>query len=165
MPTSDTYDIKPYILARWLLPKPHRKTGLVVLMKTLLYPLFQAHDRFIRYREAKNYELLITTQVAWLERLLNDKYDSTQRLIYINDAEWHLPVFLYQEAESQPVYIYTTAENQPKWLYMEAEAGMVKDDFVVNVPQYVVMNESEMRSYLDQYKLFGTKYKIQRYAA
>jgi hypothetical protein len=56
-------------------------------------------------------------------------------------------------------------EEDPVWMYGESEAGDVKDDFVVHVPVAVEMNEAEMRSYLDQYKLFGTQYKIERYAA
>ncbi|MFT3750975.1 MAG: hypothetical protein QM768_21860 [Agriterribacter sp.] len=166
MPAYNFYDIKPTRLARWMTPKPNRKPGFMAFMQALLFPLFYAHDRFIRYREAKLYQIMITPQVAMLELLLNDKYDSSEKRIYITDAEWHLPVFLFQEDELQPVYFFRADEpDEPVWLYTEGEAGEAKTDFVVHVPDTITLNEPEMRSYLDQYRLFGTKYKIEQYAA
>lgn len=105
---------------------------------------------------------MITTQVAWLERLLNDKYDFSSRGIYIDDAVWHLPWFLYTEEELKPQYLYAESENKTVWLYTDGEAGAAKDDFIVFVPTSIQMSEEEMRSYLDNYRLFGTKYKIER---
>lgn len=159
---DELYDLDIYRQAQWLINKPNRKSKAVAFLKALLSPLFFVYDRFIRYRLAKLYQLHITTQVVYLERLLNDKYDFTPRRIYISDAEWHLPWFVYQEEELKDQYIFSEGEDQVIWLYTDSEAGSIKDDFVVYVSASLEFNEDEMRSYLDSFKLFGTRYKIER---
>ena len=130
-------------------------------MGCLITPVSILHQRFLLYRNAKNYQLFITPQVCFLERLLNDGFDFTLRRIRIVDAIWYLPTYIYQEAELKPVAIYQEAEFNPVYLYTENEAGEFKDDFVVKVPAGLVFNENEMRGKLDAYKLAGTHYKIQ----
>ena len=156
------YDLNVDRLGVWLLNKVNRKAGILVLVKALLSPLIWLHDYFIRYRKAKLYQLMISSQVCYLERLLNDRYDFTARRIYIDDAIWHQAWYLYQDEELKPEWLYQEGENNPVWLYSENEAGELKDDFVVFVPAAMDFDENEMRSLLDNYRLFGTHYKIER---
>lgn len=162
MISEQTYQFNVYKMGGWLLNKVNRKVKLIVLLKALLFPLIYLHDYFIRYRKAKLYQLMISSQVCYLERLLNDRYDFTERRIRIDDAVWHQAWYLYQEDELKPEHLYLESENNPVWLYGENEAGELKDDFVVFVPSAVDFNENEMRSLLDNYRLFGTHYKIER---
>lgn len=155
------YNINWNNVAAWWIPKPMRKTKFAILVKAALYPLVYVYNSFLNYRDAKIYQLTITPQVCYLERMLNDRYDYTSRRIYITDAEWHLPWFIYKEAENKPQWLYKTSENKPVWLYKEGEAGIAKDDFVVHVPASIAFDQNEMRSLVDGYKLFGTKYTIQ----
>jgi hypothetical protein len=134
---------------------------LLILLKAILFPLIQLHNAFLKYRDAKLYSLTITTQVCYLERMLNDRYDFTLRRIRIADAVWHLPWFLYQEAELKPEYLWQEAEGTAVVLYTEGESGAAKDDFVVLVPSILPFDPNEMRSAIDNYRLFGTQYKIQ----
>ena len=159
---SNNYDINFNKLAVWLVSKGLRKTKLLVLATVLLHPLIALRNSVMTFRKAKLYELSITPQVCYLEKMLNDKYDSSLRRIVIDDAEWHLPWFIYQEAENKPQYLYTEAENNPVALYTDGESGIALNDFVVLVPLAVSFAEAEMRSLVDKYKLFGTKYSIQR---
>jgi hypothetical protein len=80
----------------------------------------------------------------------------------IGDAEWHLPLFIFQEAELKPLPLFLDSENQPKYLYSEGEAGNALNDFVVLVPLTLSFNEAEMKALLDNYKEFGTYYSIQK---
>lgn len=143
-----------------MIPKQLRKTKYVIMVQAALYPLLFLMDNFFRYRAAKEYQLLITTQVCYLTRLLNDRFDFTDRRITIGDAEKKEPIFLYQQEEEKPVYFSTEDENSPVYLYTKNEAGEFSDDFVVNVPSAVVFDEDEMASLLNSYILFGTHYKI-----
>jgi len=133
-----------------------------VLLKAILFGLINVLNSFLIYRNAKIYQLTITGQKCYLERMLNDAYDFELRRIRIDDAVWHLPWFLYQEAELKPEYFFTEAENNPVWLYTDGESGEALNDFVVLAPSDIVFAVAEMRGAIDSYKLFGTTYTIQR---
>jgi|ERR1035437_1411005 hypothetical protein len=156
----ETYDINFNKLAVWLMSKPLRKEKYLIMVKSFLHPFISLLTMFFTYRKAKLYQLYITPQVCYLEKMLNDKYDSSLKRIDIDDAVWHLPLFIYQEAEVKPVANYQEAENNPVTLFTEGECG--ENDFIVLVPMAISFPEPEMRSLLDQYKLFGTNYSIQR---
>lgn len=161
MQSYNVYTINWDNLAAWMIPKPLRKLVVVIIVKALLYPLIAVHNSFVFYRNAKIYQLTISPQVCYLTRLLNDRYDYTLRRIYINDAVWHLPTFIYKSAENKPVFGYKAGEGQPKYLYSNGETGTALNDFVVNAPALIAFDQNEMRSLVDGYKLFGTRYTIQ----
>lgn len=152
---SNFFNIDYNTLVRWLLPVPLRKRLILAWLQALVWPvvlLYQAHRR---YREANLYRLSISPQVCYLEKLLNDRYDRTDRRIYIDDAIDRPPLYLFQDAENKPVYL----GSRP--LYRENEFGLNLDDFVVYVPVIVIFEFNEMRSLIDLYKLAGTRYSIQ----
>lgn len=161
MKSYKVYTIHWDKLAVWLLAKVYRKEKIAILLKAMLYAVGQVHSSFLTYRKAKIYQLTITPQVCYLERMLNDRYDSSLRRIYISDAVWHLPLFVYMEAENKPVPVYQTSEAKPVTVWTEGESGVALNDFVVFVPIGLQYNSAEMRSLIDSYKLFGTKYTIQ----
>jgi hypothetical protein len=162
MQPSNSYSINFEKLAAWLTPAVWRKTKLGMLLNALVAPLTDLHSLFTRFRDAKLYQLKITPQVCYLTRLLNDRFDFTARRIRIEDAQWHLPWFIFQEAELKPQAIFQESENKPKALFTEGESGQTLLDFVVLVPLSLKFSEPEMRALLDNYKLFGTQYTIQR---
>lgn len=161
MQSFNSYVIDFIKLVAWYTPQYLRKIKFAVIIKAVVFPLTTLHNSFMIYRKAKLYQLQITPQVCYLRRLLNDRFDYTQRRIVIDDAEWHLPTFIYQEEELKPVALYREDENKPHALYSEGEAGIALNDFVVLVPKDISFAEAEMRALLDNYKLFGTKYSIQ----
>jgi hypothetical protein len=161
MQSYNIYNIDFTKLPAWLTPQALQTDRVLVLLRACCYPFVALHNIFLKYRKAKIYQLTITPQVCYLQMLLNDKYDSTERRIEIVDAEWHLPLFVYTEAESKPVYIRKQSEADPTYVYVDGEAGAVQNDFVVKVPAAVSFSEAEMRAAIDSYKLFGTTYTIQ----
>jgi hypothetical protein len=163
MQSYNVYDIDFLKLPCQVVSRPNRKPLFMVVVKAALYPFIFLHNHFTTYRKAKIYQLTITSQVVYLERLLNDRYDSTQRRIFIDDAIEHEPLFIYQEAELKPVFMYLESEASPQFLYTDGEAGEAKDDFVVFVPIDAAFTEIEMRSLIDSYRLTGTKYTIQKF--
>jgi hypothetical protein len=162
MQSFNIYNIDFNRLAAWLTPRALRKPKFVTLIRACVFPIVFNHNSFLRYRKAKIYQLTITPQVCYLQRMLNDKYDYSQRRIRIQDAEWHLPLFLYQEEELKPQMIFQESENNSKYLFNDAESGEAKTDFVVLVPTDISFAEAEMRGMIDSYYLFGTTYTIQK---
>jgi hypothetical protein len=162
MQSFNSYIVDFIKLVAWITPKALRKVKVGIVMKSVVFPLIFIHNNFMRYRKAKLYQLLISPQVCYLEKMLRDKYDYTLRRIEIDDAEWHLPTFIFQEDELKPVDIFREDEDKPHALYTEGESGFAKNDFVVLVPSDIVFAEPEMRAMIDSYYLFGTKYSIQK---
>jgi len=157
----NVYDIDFKKLVKWETPFPLRKVFWLTLLGVMVYPVAQLYQLFLRFKDAKLYQLKITPAVCYLEMMLNDGFDFTLRRIRIVDAKWYLPTYIYQEDELKPVYLKQEGEDEPLYLYTESEAGQFRDDFVVLVPAGLIFNMDEMKGKLDSYKLIGTRYKIQ----
>jgi hypothetical protein len=162
MVSSNFFNVDLKQQVRWNTPRRRRTPVLLALLYALAYSVTQTLNSLLIFRDAKKYQLMITPQVCYLERMLNDRFDFTLRRIVIDDADWHLPNFIYQEGENHPVYMSQEVENAPVYMFTEGEAGAIHDDFVVLVPISIIFSDPEMKSLLDQYKLAGTKYTIQR---
>lgn len=148
---------------RWCTPHFMRKAQWLSFLGVIMKPIADVHGYFNAYRAQKKYQLMITPQKCYLERMLNDRFDNRLRRIYIDDGIDRPPFYLFQEAELKPKYLYRTSENQPKYLYTSGESGDLRDDFVIYVPASLVFEDAEMSSLVKIYKLAGTKFKIQRF--
>lgn len=154
------YNIDYSKLVTWLTPAPLRKAKLTAWLTALIQPMETVYNLFVSYRTAKLYELTITPQVCYLERLLNDRWDINLRRIVIEDAPDRAPVVYYLEAELKYVNYYLESENLPVVYYTEGEAGQIKDDFVILVPTAISFSRTEMTSMVTKFKLASTKFKI-----
>jgi len=140
---------------------PHlRKIKHVLWLQGLISPVNVLYQQFRKNRDANLYRLKITGQVCYLQRLLNDRYDISDRRISIDDGQTFDPVYIFLELESKPVHLFTAAENQPVYIYTQPETAIDPADFVVKVPAGLVYNETEMRGLIDAYKLAGKIYTI-----
>ncbi len=160
---SDFYDIDFNALMEERIPPRMRQPRLLAFAHALSAEVNRQYQLFRLNRKANLYNLGITPQVCYLEKLLNDRYDFTQRRIYITDGIDYPPTYLYQDAEEKPLYLFQESEAQPVHLYTEGESGELTDDFIVWVPVEVDFEEKEMISLVKVYKLAGTKFKIQRF--
>ncbi|MBL0144943.1 MAG: hypothetical protein IPP48_03455 [Chitinophagaceae bacterium] len=161
MTPEQTYNIDFSKLTRWLLPSFVRKPKMMYWMLALATPVIVLYGDFKRYRKTKQYQLLITPQVCYLEKMLNDTFDFTLRRIRIVDAIWYPATNIFTISESKPVAVYTSGEGAPLIIYTDGEAGLFQDDFIVEVPAALVFDENQMKANINIYKLAGTKYKIQ----
>lgn len=144
-------------LLRWMLPLRIRAIRILAFVYAFNNEITRVYLLFKQNRKGNLYRLHITPQVCYLEQLLNDRYDFTQRRIYITDGLDKPPVYVYQNSELKPVYLGTVI------IYTGGESGDLKDDFIIYVPVDLVFENAEMRSLVNIYKLAGTKFKIQRY--
>jgi hypothetical protein len=160
--SDKVYDINFGKLVEWLVPPILRRPKMVAWLAALVSPVTKLYQQFLRYRAQKLYELAITPQVCYLERLLNDKYDFIERRIRIEDGLDKLPTFYFVRGELKPVHMYRRSEDAPTILYTRGESGDIKDDFIILVPMDISFIELEMRTLVIAYKLAATKFKIQR---
>lgn len=146
---------------------------------------------FLSFRAHVNLSMSFNGQTIVLERLLNlhyfngfDTYQTKGTQGYwiwiedlTNDLEYK---FVFLKYESQPVPLYllsdyapTLPPTAPPAEGTQTVAGpqyifQVSDyysqyDFVVWVPSWMVVNQPEMRTLIDRYKIAGTRYKIITY--
>lgn len=150
-----------YKKLRWLVPQPLRLTGVMAAVNACVASVVFNYQFFLRNRNTNLYRLAITPQVCYLEKMLNDRFDFALRRIYIADAIWYSPWYLYQEPELKPQWLYQEPELKPIYVFTDGEAGLLQDDFVVFVPSTLVFNMPEMMGLLNIYKLGGIHYNIQ----
>jgi hypothetical protein len=158
------YDIDYTKAVQWLIPNWLRQSVMVSWLGALVRPHVWLYQAFLRYRTAKLYQLMITPQVCYMERLLNDRFDNIERRIYIDDGITYTPAYIYLESEDKPLWLYTEGESEPIFLFTEGETVATEtNDFVVYVPAGLEFNTDEMKALINSYKLAGKLYKIQFY--
>lgn len=157
---TNIYNINWKRLVVWLLPTLLRRPFLVKWLMVLITPVIKLHNQFTAFRKAVIYRLLITPQIPFLEKALNDRWDSTQRRIYITDPPRKPPRFIYQKAEQKPLFIYRKSEGKPTFIYTKAERNGIGVDFIINVTSAVSFNTNEMIAFVNQFKLASKRYKI-----
>lgn len=154
---ADFFDINFNQLVEERIPPRMRRPRVLAFAKALSMEVSRQHNQFRVNRKSNLYRLAITPQVCYLERMLNDRYDYTNRRIYIGDGNDQPPTYIYQSAEQKPLYLGSQT------IYTGGESGELKDDFIVNVPAVIVFEDAEMVALINVYKLAGTKFKIQRF--
>jgi hypothetical protein len=155
------YNLDPERFAHMMVPVKWRLKGLMAWIKALSATWADLWNRFQLFRTQVKYNLLITPQVCFLERALNDKYDPVQRRIFIADGSENDPVFLYMRAELKPVNLFKRSEDLPVYMVKRTETAVFGVDFTVNVPLAIVFDQNEMRTYVSIYKLATKNFSIE----
>jgi hypothetical protein len=154
------FKIDYYKLVKQLLPVMLRQPVIVALLETMVSPIDALYGLFRTNRDAGLYRLGITPQVCYLEKALNDRFDYSDRHIYITDGVYYDSLYLFTDGENLDEYIYTDGENDALYLYTRGETGAESADFIVNVPVGLVFNVPEMKAVIDMYKLVGKSYVV-----
>lgn len=143
-------------LAILLLPTILRKPRTIAFVHSLVFPISELHYSWSQFRAYNLYKVEHNGQVCKFRKALNDRFDQTERRIYITDGN-----------KFKREYLYTTAENRPKYLgviYLHqtddyADTGV---DFIVHVPAAIVSGQFfELVALIEFYKLGGKRYKIE----
>ena len=145
-----------------LLPITLRRPVLMVLVKTLLYPVGRLLNRCADYDDNVRYRMAHNSQVTKLQALLNDLLDGDLRRVVVADAEDVLePVALYDREVCKPLIIdtgdYTLVSER-------GYNGVLSYDFVVRVPAAWRSNSAisaRLTSLVNTYKLASKRYTIQ----
>lgn len=162
MPISiNTYKTNFYKLVAQLIPSQLLQPKMYRWCKALVSPSYNTVASIVAFRKQKLYHLSITPQVFSLEKVLNDKFDTTHRRIFISEGENDKRVYCYKRTEDNPLHIYTRDELKPVYVYKRNELTTTSFDFVLNVPAALNSQIDTIKSVLDIYKLQDKTYKIQ----
>lgn len=149
-------------LIRWLLPVRLRQPKLFAFLIAITEPIrVYNYQRFKKFEEMSWYDLKYQTgQVAYLEYVLNDKFDAVQKRIWIGSGTAPDRIYIYTSAETMPLYIFTSLETNPVYIYTSAEQsqGQMFYDFTVNVPHGLPFADSTIKAVIDRYKRDGKSY-------
>jgi hypothetical protein len=146
------------------LPDPEiRRVEVVAFAMALVSPVITLYNQLLAFRSLLLYKLTITPQVCYLEKMLNDQYDSDLRRIYIEDAIHYESLFLFLEGENLPIFISTEGESAPiTFVYSEGETNTDgSNDFIVFYPLGLSFEMNEMISLIRTYKLASKLFSIQ----
>lgn len=169
---SRIYNLNIKKLTILITPTFLRKERFLEWVHSLISPLEFLYDEFLKHRAEDIYKLEHTAQVISLEKVLNDRFDISQRRIRIGDVERKEPFYIFLETEQTPKFVHSESENkEPIYLYSEGISVKGRYDFMVYLPLDIWQREKtevgigeyrfyEMESLIDFYKLAGKKYKI-----
>jgi hypothetical protein len=147
------------------LPDPEiRREEVVAYAMALVSPVITLYNQLLAFRSLLLYKLTITPQVCYLEKMLNDQYDTDLRRIYISDSNQYEGLFIYTEGEDQPLFLFTEAEvAKPKtFVYTEGEGSIDgSNDFVIFYPVGLEFEMNEMISLINTFKLASKLFSIQ----
>ena len=166
--TSNIFNIDFDRLVIWNLANFLRRTVRAVWLNIITVPVRQVYTQFLAFREKSLYKLAHNSQVVYLQKVLNDKFDNTDRRISIRNSNILEPVWHYDTQEQKPVYYYKTGDKKPVYFRSQADFDRLNSDFEVIIPlalkpatqPEVDAFELQVRLLVDYYKLYSKKYII-----
>ena len=168
MINSSIFNIDFGRLVQWNVATFLRTTVRMKWLRVLIKPVEQLYDAFLDFRKEQLYIMSHNSQVVYLRKVLNDKFDPSDRRIQIVNVEVYEPVWYYDTADNKPVYHYDTADNKPVYHYDQADYNQNNTDFIVKLPiaikpgtpEAVAELERKVMYYVDYYKLYSKEYKL-----
>ena len=108
------------------------------------------------------------SQIVYLQKVLNDKFDENDRRIKVRNSEILEPVWHYDAQEQNPVYYYDTADDVPVYFRSPTDFNELNADFEVVMPlglkpatqPEIEAFELQVSLLVDYYKLYSKKYII-----
>lgn len=147
---------------RWvmlMLPLRKRKAKLFAWLRALCTPVVIMYNIFLAKRSADLYNLMHDSRVFSLEAMLNDRFDSVERRIYIDDGFAFDRIYIFQPDENKPLYLGSVP------LHNEGDYADTGVDFIVNVPEAITLSNQdliEMEAKVKYYKLASKRFLIYR---
>ena len=151
------YDIDFKKLISWLIPPVLKSNHLPILLNAFIAPIKNTYRSFIQFKTESEYRLSNNSQVCYLTKVLNDRFDLDKRQIIITDSSRYTQLYVYPAKDGKDVFL---GEEfiRPKTDF--ADTGV---DFTVILPENFRIDENEMyemKSLINSYKLAGKRYKI-----
>jgi hypothetical protein len=101
------YNINWLSFGRIFIPWFMRNDKWKGFIDTLLTPIGDDHAAFVATRDRIVYQMSFNGQIIYLEHVLNDRFDSVQRGIYIENVNSIVGLYIYNKPEIKPKnYIY-----------------------------------------------------------
>lgn len=148
-----------------ILTPPHLRDNLTLnLYQAMLKPLDELLQSFYAYFSQTEYELLFNGQRIYLEHVLNDAFDSTNRGIYIEDVVGIETTWIFNTSEdNDPTFISNVGEAiDPVYLWNQSELDN-EFDFIVFVPAALTYSLPAFQKVVNRYRLASKRWTIQTY--
>lgn len=140
------------------------KVRFFCILKSFIAPIVLLYNDFIAYRNISLKRLQFTGQVIYLEKLLNDTYDSTA--IYIEDIADINYLYIANKDEGYPLYLSNLSENNTA-VYIANKSEYVTDyHFKVKIPLTLynslgATGLDKMKALINNYRIAGKKFIIE----
>jgi hypothetical protein len=141
-----------------LLPTFLRKSVWLHILQSAVLSLQKIHSHYEAFKSAKLYELTITPQVCYLEKVLNETICPGEYRITITDAEQKEIPYFFRATDNKDVYFSNSSILQV--YFFRLDAHNYAESFIVNVPTFYGTKEPQVRALLNKYKLLSKTYKI-----
>jgi hypothetical protein len=144
-----------------LVPVKLRKPKTLAWITVLSSLIVSLKEQTVLFRSNTLYNLNHNSQVASIEHLLNDIFNSGNPGIFITDPFFKPQTYLYNKREARPaLYLKNASEaSDPNYLHNRS-TFYPSVNFIVWVPDFVVFDESRMRGLINNVKLAGKNYEI-----
>lgn len=153
------YDINFTKLISWLIPPVLKSNFLPLLLNAFMTPIKKNYRAFIQYKNESEYRLVNNSQVCYLIKILNDRFDLEKRQIVVSDSVRHEQLYIYISDEGDHKAVSTGEE----FIRSKTDFADTGVDFSVLLPSSMQINQNEMyemQSLINSYKLVGKRYKI-----
>jgi hypothetical protein len=125
------------VMAVESMPTKWRKPIHIAFVRLLIYPFKLQLERLRTERTRNIYQLEHDSRVGKVEKVLNDRFDFSERRIRIGLGDRIQSLYLYTEAEAQQTYL-------PKIVYTQAEIAARNTDFTILIPAAVTIVDQEL---------------------
>lgn len=153
------YKINYTRLVDWLVPSILRRNVQLSLAYAFINPVRKLYVDFTKYKTDSEYRLHHNSQVCYLEKVLNDRFDPDAKQITIVDGWRFNQLYIYKETEGS----HKAVNLGTKYIRSSGDFADSGVDFIVKLPSGMTLKESEqyeMKTLLNAYKLAGKRYKI-----
>ena len=166
--TNNIFNIDFDRLVIWNLATFLRRTVRVIWLRVITSPVLRTYNQLLDFRAQSLYKMAHNSQIVYLQKALNDKFDDTNRGIIIRNSTILEPVWHYDTQDQQPVYYYDIADDKPVYFRYQSDFEQLGSDFYVIIPvslkpatpPEVDAFELQVRLLVDYYKLYSKKYII-----
>lgn len=133
-----------------------RNPILIKYLFSINNPLQDIHYNWLQFRKDNLYKLNHNSQVCYLRKALNDRFDPIQRRIIITGSHRYKQQYIYTKPENKTKYLGTMH------LRMDSDFADNGADFLVLVPKELLNNDNfEMKALINYYKLASKRYRIE----
>ena len=148
-----------------LAPFGLRKPKLLAFLYVLIAPLKSVYIAFESWEGSKRYDIKYQSgQVAHLEKVLNDIFDTSAKRIQVTAGEYETPLYIYLPAEERPLYLPATGDDP---IYIQQRNGNVSVgiDFFVRIPESIQDDIDEYRliAVVNRYKRASKNFQLTYY--
>jgi hypothetical protein len=141
-------------LAVLLLPTFMRNNTVVAIAKSIASCIDTLKYKLLAYRNKVNYDISITPQVCYLEKALNDRYDTILRRIRVDESVFRDITYIKLDSEQRNQYLGSF------FIYNTIESGYQSFDFYIVLPAGVLLPLNEIRVFVSKLKLASKTFDI-----